>query len=43
MSTYKDRKMVVFDLDETLGQFVEIGMFWDALNHVIGIFILAPM
>ena len=37
MSTYKDRKMVVFDLDETLGQFVEIGMFWDALNHVIGI------
>ena len=29
-----DRKMVVFDLDETLGQFVEVGMFWDALKYV---------
>ena len=26
-------KIVVFDLDETLGCFVEIGMFWDALNN----------
>ncbi len=26
-------KIVVFDLDETLGSFVEIGMFWDALEH----------
>ena len=33
--TNKNRKMVVFDLDETLGQFVEIGMFWDALCHVL--------
>ena len=26
-------KIVVFDLDETLGYFVEFGMFWDALKH----------
>jgi len=25
-------KIVVFDLDETLGYFVELGMFWDALK-----------
>jgi len=29
-------KIIVFDLDETLGYFVEIGMFWDALNHYHG-------
>ena len=27
-------KVVVFDLDETLGYFVELGMFWDALQHI---------
>jgi hypothetical protein len=26
-------KIVVFDLDETLGYFVEFGMFWDSLKH----------
>ena len=26
-------KIVVFDLDETLGSFGEVGMFWDALHH----------
>ena len=28
-------KIVVFDLDETLGYFMELGMFWDALNSYI--------
>ena len=28
------RKIVVFDLDETLGSFVELGMFWDAIKNV---------
>ena len=28
-------KIVVFDLDETLGYFMELGMFWDALNGYI--------
>jgi hypothetical protein len=28
-------KIVVFDLDETLGYFVEFGMFWDALQNFI--------
>lgn len=28
-------KIVVFDLDETLGYFVELGMFWDTLNEYI--------
>jgi hypothetical protein len=27
------KKMVVFDLDETLGYFIELGMFWDALEN----------
>lgn len=27
--------IVVFDLDETLGYFVELGMFWDALKGLI--------
>ena len=29
-------KIVVFDLDETLGSFVEISMFWDALEAFAG-------
>ena len=28
-------KIVVFDLDETLGYFTELGMFWDSLNSYI--------
>lgn len=28
-------KIIVFDLDETLGCFMEIGMFWDALGKII--------
>jgi hypothetical protein len=28
-------KIVVFDLDETLGYFMELGMFWDALKSYI--------
>lgn len=28
-------KIVVFDLDETLGYFMEFGMFWDSLIHYI--------
>lgn len=30
-------KIVVFDLDETLGCFVELGMFWDALKFLLSI------
>ena len=33
--TYCTSKIVVFDLDETLGYFMELGMFWDALNAYI--------
>lgn len=33
MSCYS--KIVVFDLDETLGYFMELGMFWDALKGYI--------
>ena len=28
-------KIVVFDLDETLGCFAEVGMFWEALEHFL--------
>ena len=28
-------KIVVFDLDETLGYFVEFGIFWDCLNRYL--------
>ena len=28
-------KIVVFDLDETLGYFVEYGIFWDCLNKYL--------
>ena len=33
--THCNSKIVVFDLDETLGYFMELGMFWDALNAYI--------
>ena len=26
-------RIIVFDMDETLGYFVELGIFWDALQH----------
>jgi hypothetical protein len=29
------KKIVAFDLDETLGCFVELGMFWDALEYTM--------
>jgi hypothetical protein len=32
---YHAYKIVVFDLDETLGYFVEFGMFWDALKSYL--------
>lgn len=32
MHTQNQVKIVVFDLDETLGYFVEFGIFWEALN-----------
>ena len=28
-------KIVVFDLDETLGYFTEFGIFWDSLSNYI--------
>lgn len=28
-------KIVVFDVDETMGYFVELGIFWDSLNNYI--------
>ncbi len=33
----KSEKIVVFDLDETLGSFVELGIFWDAIEHILKI------
>lgn len=33
MHTQNHVKIVVFDLDETLGYFVEFGIFWEALNN----------
>jgi phosphoserine phosphatase len=30
-------KIVVFDLDETLGYFTEYGIFWDSLNKFVQI------
>ena len=30
------KKIVVFDLDETIGSFVEVSMFWEAFKHVTG-------
>ena len=32
----KPLRMVVFDLDETLGSFIEISMFWEALELYYG-------
>ena len=32
----KPLKIVVFDLDETLGCFIEVGIFWDALEDYYG-------
>ena len=29
----KISKIVVFDLDETLGYFTELGMLWDTIQH----------
>ena len=29
----KVSKIVVFDLDETLGHFTELGMFWDTIQQ----------
>ena len=34
-SNENKKKVVVFDLDETLGYFTEIGIFWDSLNKYI--------
>jgi hypothetical protein len=31
----KPLKIVVFDLDETLGYFTQFGMFWDSLQHFL--------
>ena len=36
-------KIVVFDLDETLGYFTEFGMFWDSLNQYIKSKALQPL
>jgi hypothetical protein len=36
-------KIVVFDLDETLGYFTEFGMFWDCLAHYIKSKALTPL
>ena len=30
------KKIVVFDLDETIGCFVEVSMFWEALKNITG-------
>lgn len=32
--TASRQRVVVFDLDETLGSFVELGMFWDAVKSI---------
>jgi hypothetical protein len=31
--TQTSNRIIVFDMDETLGYFVELGMFWDALKN----------
>lgn len=37
METSKNtHNIVVFDMDETLGSFVELGMFWDCINDILG-------
>ena len=32
---YQQHKYAVFDLDETLGYFTELGIFWDSLKTVL--------
>ena len=32
-----NNKIVVFDLDETLGCFIELGMFWNSLENFMDI------
>jgi hypothetical protein len=32
----KIQRIVVLDMDETLGCFVELGMFWDGINSILG-------
>lgn len=34
----RSNTIVVFDLDETLGHFVELGVFWDALQKKYGLY-----
>uniref|UniRef100_A0A6C0EQB7 Uncharacterized protein n=1 Tax=viral metagenome TaxID=1070528 RepID=A0A6C0EQB7_9ZZZZ len=36
-------KIVVFDLDETLGYFTEYGIFWDILNNYLKIHLKYPL
>lgn len=36
MNTKKPLKIVVFDLDETIGYFTELGIFWEALEKFYG-------
>jgi hypothetical protein len=36
-------KIVVFDLDETLGYFTQYGIFWDSLNHYCKIKHIHPL
>jgi len=31
------QKIVVFDMDETMGYFVELGIFWDSLNNYVNL------
>lgn len=33
----KSTKIIVFDMDETLGSFVELGMFWDTVIELTGV------
>ena len=36
MDRNKPKKIVIFDLDETLGTFLEIGIFWSAIQRFFG-------
>ena len=36
MIIYNNMKIIIFDLDETLGYFVEFGMLWDSILKVSG-------
>ena len=35
LNIYIVMKIVVFDLDETLGYFTQYGIFWDSLAHYV--------